>query len=223
MIIKEFQYERPETLASENPNDLLARAQLESVVGLKNDPIEFSTDVFDLFPTNSVERLFSTNDPTSPPVGVSDNFQLNSYYNNPYFNSFIVTVVNNSLTAGDINVDTTRYVIFKCLAPGTSHTVSTVLGGDFESPIAGTISAIGAWVDTAGTTGTATIDVNIGGTTIMTTNKITIDTTEKTSRTAATTAVLTTTTLAVGDIITVDIDVVQTTPAKGLTVRLTID
>ncbi len=59
----------------------------------------------------------------------------------------------------------------------TDTAVATTKGGDLEIPITGTITEIGAYVDTAGTTGTMTIDVNKNGTTLMKTNKITIDTT----------------------------------------------
>jgi|SRR3990167_49312 len=115
-----------------------------------------------------------------------------------------------------------RYVLIRVLDPTTNHTVSTTVGGDLEIPFTGTIIEIGAYVDTAGVTGLATIDVNLNGTTLMTTNKITIDSAEKTSRTAATAPVLTTTAVTAGDLITVDIDAIQTTAAQGLTVRLGI-
>jgi hypothetical protein len=114
------------------------------------------------------------------------------------------------------------YVLYRVLDPDTSQTVGTTVGGDLEIPVTGTITEIGAYVDTAGTTGTATIDVNKNGTTLMTTNKITIDTGEKSSRTAATAPALTTTSIAAGDLITVDVDAIHTTAAKGLTVRLGI-
>lgn len=58
-------------------------------------------------------------------------------------------------------------------------------------------------------------DVNKNGTSMMTTTKLTIDNGEDTSLTAATPAVLTTTTWSKGDKITVDIDVVGTALAKG--------
>lgn len=116
----------------------------------------------------------------------------------------------------------TRYVLFKVIEPSTSHTASTTFGGDLEIPFDGQIVEIGAFVDTAGVTGTAVIDVNKNGTTMMVTNKIKIDTAEKTSRTATLPAQLTTVDVKKGDILTVDVDTIQTTPAKGLTVFLTI-
>jgi hypothetical protein len=100
---------------------------------------------------------------------------------------------------------------------------TTVVGGDFVVPFACTITGIFAYSSTAGTTGTATVDVNKGGATIMTSNKLNWDSTEKTTTTYSGTApALTTTALAVGDILTVDIDTNHTTKSKGLTVVLTV-
>ncbi len=113
-----------------------------------------------------------------------------------------------------------RYFLYRVVEATTNTAVATTKGGDLELPFTGTITEIGAYVDTAGTTGTMTIDVNLNGTTLMTTNKITIDTTEKSSRTAATAPALTTTAVTAGDLITVDIDAIHTTPSKGLTIRL---
>lgn len=113
-----------------------------------------------------------------------------------------------------------RYINIRVLDKATDCSVLAGVGGDFESPIAGTIVEIGAYVDTAGTTGTMTVDINKNGATLMTTNKVTLDTTEKSSRTAATPPALTTTSLAIGDLITVDIDAIHTTAAKGLTWRM---
>ena len=115
-----------------------------------------------------------------------------------------------------------RYFFYRAVDNATDTAIATTKGGDFELPYTGTITEIGAYVDTAGTTGTMTVDVNLNGTTLMTTNKITIDTTEKSSRTAATAPGLTTTAVTAGDLITIDIDAIHTTAAKGLTVRLGI-
>ncbi len=119
--------------------------------------------------------------------------------------------------ASDRNV---RYVDWRVLDKGTAQLVITNVAGDFEFPFTGTVVSIGAYVDTAGTTGTATYDVNLAGTTIMTTNKITIDTGEKSSRTAATAPALTTTAITAGDILTADVDAIHTTPASGLVIRI---
>jgi len=70
------------------------------------------------------------------------------------------------------------------------------------------------------TSGTPTVDINVDGTSILST-KLTIDANEKTSTTAATAAVMTSNPLAIADDaeITMDIDTAGT-GAKGLKVTL---
>ena len=123
-----------------------------------------------------------------------------------------------------------EWIVFDCVDPSTDCAVDTNIAGDFVSPIAGTILQsdsspfyLYATNSTAGApTGTMVVDVNINGTTIMTTNKLDFDANEKTTTTAATPPDLTTTSLAVGDIITIDIDSVHLTPAKGLKVYMAV-
>jgi len=124
-----------------------------------------------------------------------------------------------------IKTDYIRYIYIRVVGATTDWSAdgTTSIGGDFECPIAGTITEIGAFVDTAGTTGTAIVDVNLNGSTIMTTNKLKWDSTEKSTRTYSGTAPgLTTTAVVAGDIFTVDIDTNHTTKSKGLTIRLGI-
>lgn len=85
------------------------------------------------------------------------------------------------------------------------------------------LTGVAAAVYTAGTTNT--LDVQIRNKTQaadMLSTKITIDTTETDSSTAATPAVIDTSNddVATGDIIAIDIDAVHSTPAKGLVVQL---
>ena len=115
-----------------------------------------------------------------------------------------------------------RYVDWRVLGSSVDQATDTTVSGDFEFPFTGTMTAIGAYVDTAGSTGSATYDVNNGGTTIMSATKITIETGEKSSRDALTQPVLSTTAVTAGDIFTVDIDAVQTTEAKGLIIRFEV-
>lgn len=122
-----------------------------------------------------------------------------------------------------------RWLVFNLIDPDTDCAVDTNIGGDWVSPIAGTILQsdstpfyLYATNSTAGTTGTMVVDISLGGTSIMTTNKLDFDTGEKTTTTASTPPDLTDTTLAVGDILTIDIDSVHTTAAKGLTVYMAI-
>jgi len=114
-----------------------------------------------------------------------------------------------------------KYFLYRVLGNTTDNATGTAIGGDLELPFTGTITEVGAWVDTAGVTGVQTIDINLNGTTVIST-KITIDSTEKSSRTAAAAPVISVTAVTAGDIITVDVDGIQTTAAKGLTVRIGI-
>jgi len=75
-----------------------------------------------------------------------------------------------------------------------------------------------ASLTTNGTTQT-TVDINVGGTTIMGVNKLTIDANEGTSTTAATAAALTTTSITDDQQITIDVDAAGT-GARGLKVTL---
>jgi hypothetical protein len=82
---------------------------------------------------------------------------------------------------------------------------------------------VAACVQTAGTTGTMDIQIhNVDNALDMLSTKITIDSAEKDSSTAATAAVINTSNdhVNTGDQIRIDVDAVQTTPAKGLLVEL---
>jgi hypothetical protein len=114
-----------------------------------------------------------------------------------------------------------RYFLIRVIDATTNVSTGNIKGGDVEVPFTGTITEVGAYGDTAGTTGVQTVDINKNGTTILST-KITIDTTEKSSRTAATPPVISVSSISAGDLLTIDVDGVQTTPAKGLTVILGI-
>lgn len=88
----------------------------------------------------------------------------------------------------------------------------------FRMPHAMTLTAVRASLTTVSSSGTPTIDINEGGTTILST-KLTIDASEKTSTTAATAAVISDSALADDAEITIDIDVAGT-GAAGLKVWL---
>lgn len=89
----------------------------------------------------------------------------------------------------------------------------------FRMPYAMTVSEVRASLNSACTTGTFTVDINEGGTTILST-KLTIDATEKTSTTAATAAVISDSALADDAEITIDVDDVGDSTAYGLKVTL---
>ena len=88
----------------------------------------------------------------------------------------------------------------------------------FRMPYAFALTAVRASVNTVSSSGVVTVDINEGGTTILST-KLTIDASEKTSTTAATPAVISDANLADDAEITLDIDTAGT-GAKGLKVIL---
>jgi hypothetical protein len=99
------------------------------------------------------------------------------------------------------------------LTTGTAKTT-------FRVPKAITLTGVRASLTTAQATGsTFTVDINASGTSILST-KLTIGNTEKTSATAATAAVISDTSLADDEEITVDIDQVGDGTATGLKVWL---
>lgn len=89
----------------------------------------------------------------------------------------------------------------------------------FRMPYGFTLTAVRASLTGACTTGTFTVDINEGGTTILST-KLTIDATEKTSTTAATAPVISDASLASDAEITIDVDDVGDSTASGLKVTL---
>ena len=90
----------------------------------------------------------------------------------------------------------------------------------FRMPYAMTLSSVRASVNTAPTGSTLVVDINEGGSTILST-KLSIDASEFTSTTAATAAVISDTALADDALITIDIDQIGSTIAgKGLKVVL---
>ena len=88
-------------------------------------------------------------------------------------------------------------------------------------PYAYTVEAVRASLATAATGGTLlTVDINEGGTTILST-KITIDASETTSTTAATPAVISDSALANDAEMSIDIDAIgSTNTGKGLVVYI---
>jgi hypothetical protein len=122
-------------------------------------------------------------------------------------------------TYGTIAQAKAEYLV--CAASDESTALTTGTGKvAFRMPYAMTLSAVRCSLTTAQTSGSIfTVDINGGGTTILST-KLTIDNTEKTSTTAATAAVISDSALADDAEITIDIDQVGDGTAKGLKVVL---
>lgn len=133
--------------------------------------------------------------------------------------------------SGDID-DMTAAETWAVLAAGTGHpeVLMVALGDEttaittgaakvtMRMPFAMTLTAVRASLTTSSSSGLPTVDINEGGTTILST-KLTIDASELTSTTAATAAVISDANLADDAEITFDVDVAGT-GAKGLKVCL---
>jgi len=122
-----------------------------------------------------------------------------------------------------------RWMTFRLVEKETDVATGTAIGGDFTMPFAGSFvqsdsskEYLMAGTDVAGTTGTMVVDVNKNGTTIMSTNKLDIESAEKTTTTATTQPDLTTTTFSAGDVITFDVDSIHSVAAKGLYVTVAV-
>jgi hypothetical protein len=91
----------------------------------------------------------------------------------------------------------------------------------FRAPFAMTITGVRANVNTAPVGSTIIVDINEAGSTIMATNKLSIDASEETSVTAATAAGITDSSIADDAEITLDIDQIgSSTAGKGLKVTI---
>jgi hypothetical protein len=126
--------------------------------------------------------------------------------------------------AGGLSISGTTLTVpveigLACSDETTSLTTGTAKV-TFRMPYAMTLTAVRASVTTAPTGSTLVVDVNEGGTSVLST-KLSIDATEKTSTTAATAAVISDSALADDAEITVDIDQIGATIAgAGLKVWL---
>ena len=122
-------------------------------------------------------------------------------------------------TYGTIAQAKAEYLV--CAASDESTALTTGTSKiTFRMPYAFTLTAVRASLTTAQASGSIfTVDINEGGTTILST-KLTIDNTEKTSTTAATAAVISDVNLADDAEITIDIDQIGDGTAKGLKITL---
>lgn len=123
---------------------------------------------------------------------------------------------------GAFEFSTTNLRVLECIGISVVSESTTLTTGTakrtFRMPFAFTVTGVRASLSTASSSGTPTVDINDGGTTILST-KLTIDANELTSTTATTAAVVSDTSLADDAEITIDIDVAGT-GAKGLKVYI---
>jgi len=133
-------------------------------------------------------------------------------------NSDIFVADSGEATGNKWTANTTSFVL-ACSDETTDLTTGEKVV--FRMPYAYTVTAVRASLTTAATGGTLlTVDINEGGTTILST-KITIDATETTSTTAATSPVIDDSELANDAEMSIDIDEIgSTNPGKGLKVYI---
>jgi hypothetical protein len=135
------------------------------------------------------------------------------------------TVTTNANLTGPVtsvgNATTLKCEIGVACSDETTALTTGTAKATFRMPYAMTLTAVRASVTTAPTgTGNLTIDINDGGTTVLST-KLTFDASEKTTTTAATPAVISDSALADDAEITIDIDAVSgTITGTGLKVWL---
>ena len=114
---------------------------------------------------------------------------------------------------------------FACSDLTTALTTGTNKG-HMHAPFAANVVAVYAGLnvpqDTNGAGGILTVDLNVAGSTILST-KLTIDNTEDHSSTAAAQPVISAAAVTLGQKITADIDQVGDGTAKGLTVYLVVE
>jgi hypothetical protein len=125
-------------------------------------------------------------------------------------------------TGGTFDGTTLRWpveLVIACSDEATNLTTGTAKV-TFRAPYAFTLTGVRASVNTAPTGSTLIVDINEGGSTILST-KLSIDASEKTSTTAASAAVISDSAIADDAEITIDIDQIGSTIAgKGLKVVL---
>jgi len=123
-------------------------------------------------------------------------------------------------TANDTDANLKKEAIIVAVGDETSAASAGTAKVKFRLPYAFTLQEVRASLTTAQTSGSIfTIDINESGTSILST-KLTIDNTEKTSKTAATAAVISDTALADDAEISIDIDQIGSGTAAGLKVAL---
>jgi len=125
-------------------------------------------------------------------------------------------------TAIQAEVDANKVVVYSFAVGDEATDITTgVAKVTLRMPYAMTLTEVRASVTTAPVGSTIIMDVNLGGTSIFTTNLLSIDAAEKTSTTAATAANITTTALTDDGEITVDIDQIgSSTAGAGIKVYL---
>ena len=158
-------------------------------------------------------------------ANIPENTAVNCLNHEEFFNQYetaindVIDGVNTAIAEAVIGIETVASDVDTEVGDGKAF---------FRVPVrfnGWTISGVAATVYTAGTTGTTDIQVrNKTDAVDVLSTKLTVDSGETDSSTAAVPAVINTANddLATGDVIAIDVDVISTTPAKGLYVELTL-
>ena len=155
------------------------------------------------------------------------NITLEDQYNSQYGVSPVPAHTHNgtdSMLVDEKNlVNKKEFILYRIVAPATNTAVASTVGGDYVMPYNGYVTNLGVTVDTAGITGTTTVDFKKSGVSILKT-LVTVDSTEKTSRTAAIPPIINQNlqNFNIGDIFTFDITAISATPAKGATIFMEV-
>jgi parallel beta-helix repeat protein len=167
--------------------------------------------------------------------GCSHNTIVGNTFDDPDTNSYAIhsthatndynTIANNDMSncwakaVGTFGSNTGEAIVGVALSDETTTITNTGNPkATIRAPYAFALLSVRATLSTVSSSGVVTVDVNDGGTTMLST-KLTVDASEKTSTTAATPAVLSDTTIANDAELTFDIDTAGT-GAKGLKVWL---
>jgi hypothetical protein len=190
--------------------------ELETLLGgvnvLLETEIDSGTELLALFDdeTGTGVPVFSTS-PTlvTPAIGAAT-------ATTPAADDNDTSVATTAFVQTEINGDVRVYEF--AISDETTAITTGTAKVTWRAPHAMTVTAVRASLSTASSSGTPTVDINEGGTTILST-KLTIDANEKTSTTAAAAAVISDTAIADDAEITFDIDTAGT-GAAGLKVKI---
>lgn len=206
MVPRDINYEMPEIQKGVNPNQAVQAEQLRNIAGL--EPVDFAVDIYELLDTPFTQIPSDISFPDPDPIT-----------NNTFSTQIYPTTIKNFESAQR------RYMQAVVFSPDIPLSTGD---GKFYMHIPSKMNSdrlveVHAEVVTAGTTGTTDIQIhNVTQSADMLSTKLTIDTGETGSDTAATPAVIDTANddIDEDDVLRIDVDAVSTTPPEGLIVTL---
>lgn len=118
-------------------------------------------------------------------------------------------------------INRSHFLFYRIVAPATANTVATKIGGNIVMPFSGNFVTFNGYVDTAGVTGSMTIDILLNGSSVFTNNQVLSISTGST-KTGIYNLSFKIKSFKMGDILTFSVLTVQTTAAFGLTMQLRV-